>query len=56
MSSNRILVQSGVYEEFVKKLKATVEKEVKSGDGMKEGVNQVGERTRTHFIPVVESE
>ncbi len=40
VSSNRILVQSGVYEEFVSKLKETIEKEVKSGDGLKEGVNQ----------------
>ncbi len=41
MSSNRVLVQSGIYEEFVQKLKETIEKEIKSGDGMEKGVTQV---------------
>ena len=40
VSSNRVLVQSGIYDKFVKHLRETVDKEVKSGDGMKQGVNQ----------------
>ncbi len=40
VSSNRILVQAGIYEDFVKLLRETVEKEIKSGDGMQQGVNQ----------------
>ena len=40
VSSNRVLVQSGIYDKFVKLLRETVDKEVKSGDGMKQGVNQ----------------
>lgn len=41
VSSNRILVQSGIYDKFVAKLKETVEKSVVLGDGMDNGVNQV---------------
>eukprot|EP00094_Tigriopus_californicus_P005264 TCALIF_05074-PA protein Name:"Similar to Aldh5a1 Succinate-semialdehyde dehydrogenase, mitochondrial (Rattus norvegicus)" AED:0.17 eAED:0.17 QI:569/0.8/0.83/1/1/1/6/157/600 len=40
VSSNRILVQSGIYDKFVAKLKETVEKSVVLGDGMDDGVNQ----------------
>lgn len=40
VSSNRILVQSGIYDKFVAKLKETVEKSVVLGDGMDNGVNQ----------------
>lgn len=33
VSANRILVQSGIHDEFVTKLKAAVEKELVMGDG-----------------------
>lgn len=38
ISANRVLVQAGVYDEFLAALKEAVEKSV-VGDGLKEGVN-----------------
>jgi len=40
IASNRVLVQSGIYDKFVSKLKETVEKTMVLGDGMDQGVNQ----------------
>jgi len=40
VSSNRFLVQSGIYDEFVAKLKEKVESSVALGDGMDKDVNQ----------------
>jgi len=38
--ANRFLVQDGVYEEFARKFSAAVERQLKVGDGMEEGVAQ----------------
>ena len=38
--SNRILVQEGIFDEFVEKLKEQVEKTIVLGDGTQKGVNQ----------------
>ncbi|KAL3853205.1 hypothetical protein ACJMK2_016764 [Sinanodonta woodiana] len=38
--ANRILVQEGVYDAFVKKLSAAIDKELRIGDGMEEGTTQ----------------
>jgi len=40
ISSNRIFIQSGIYDALVAKLKETIEKEVKAGDGLAQGVTQ----------------
>jgi succinate-semialdehyde dehydrogenase/glutarate-semialdehyde dehydrogenase len=40
VSSNRIFVQSGVYDRFVEKLRSAIEKQIVVGDGMDQGVNQ----------------
>ncbi|KAK4298734.1 hypothetical protein Pmani_028939 [Petrolisthes manimaculis] len=40
ISANRILVQSGIYEEFLSSLKAAMMDRLVVGDGAKEGVNQ----------------
>ena len=40
VSANRIFVQSGIHDEFVAKLKDSVEKSLVLGDGMDAGVNQ----------------
>ena len=41
VTSNRILVQEGIYDKFLAKLKDTVEKSLVLGDGMDLAVNQV---------------
>ena len=41
VTSNRILVQEGIYDKFLAKLKETVEKSLVLGDGMDLAVNQV---------------
>ena len=41
IASNRVLVQAGIHDKFVAKLKETVEKSMVLGDGMDQGVNQV---------------
>lgn len=38
--ANRIYVQSGVYEAFTEKLKLAIEKQLKVGNGLEEGINQ----------------
>ncbi|CAB4066236.1 ALDH5A1 [Lepeophtheirus salmonis] len=40
VSSNRIFLQSGIYETFLKKLEASMKKDLVLGDGMCSGVNQ----------------
>ena len=40
VSSNRILVQSGIHDAFVAKLKEVMEKTLALGDGMDPGINQ----------------
>lgn len=40
ISANRILVQSGVYDQFLEQLKETVSKQLVVGDGFDKGVNQ----------------
>lgn len=39
ISANRILVQSGIYDEFVPLLQTTIETQLKVGDGAESGVN-----------------
>ena len=41
VSTNRVFVQAGVYDAFIEKLKAAVASEIKLGDGMEQGINQV---------------
>ena len=41
VSTNRLLVQETVHDEFVAKLKAAIEKDLVLGDGFQKGVNQV---------------
>lgn len=40
VATNRVLVQEGIYAEFVSKLKEAAEKSLVLGDGMDDGVNQ----------------
>jgi len=40
VSSNRIMVQAGIYDQFLVKLKQVVESSIVLGDGMDQGVNQ----------------
>ena len=40
VSTNRVLVQESVHDEFVEKLKNFVEKTIVIGDGFESGVNQ----------------
>lgn len=40
VSTNRVFVQDGVYDAFVAKLKATMEKELTLGDGLETNANQ----------------
>ena len=41
IATNRVLVQARIYNDFVVKLKETMEKTVVLGDGMDQEVNQV---------------
>lgn len=57
VSSNRILVQSGIYDKFLAKLKETVQKEVVLGDGMDAKANQgpmINERQFNRVIQLVD--
>ena len=57
VSSNRILVQSGIFDKYVAKLKETVEQEVKLGDGMDGKSNQgplINERQFQRVVSMVE--
>lgn len=38
--SNRILVQDEIYDEFAKKMAEKVDKELKVGNGMEQGITQ----------------
>ena len=49
IASNRVLVQSGIHDAFVAKLKETMEKSMVLGDGMDQGVNQVLKITLSHY-------
>ena len=54
MSSEVFLFQAGVYDEFLGKLRAQMEKELKIGDGMKDGVTQGPLVNKRQFERVVE--
>ena len=52
VSTNRVLVQEGIYTKFVDKLKETVENSLVLGDGMDKDVNQGPLVSKAQFLTV----